>query len=136
MALNVTMSGNSSSAKTYSLKVNSARISYDRSPLVAPMPGGVDPIILDLGQFRVKIVLEGTVPVSGTESDGTNDIPSKVELEDLLTNPLWYAANITFVIGGDSYIAKIASCAFSLEASKEEWWTFNMALHSKKKVAE
>lgn len=121
MALGVTIVGGGGPT-TYRLEAESVSIVFDRSPIQAPLPGA-DPLLLDLGMFRPSINIEGKVPVTAG-SDGGVTIPSKNNLEDAVES--WYNTTITVTILGDSYTAKIASCAFSMPASREEVWDYRL----------
>ena len=74
-------------AVRYNLTATSISINYDRSgALAAVLPGATNPVLIDLGQFRVTINIEGFVaPTGGTPTaDGANVIPTKDQLETIL----------------------------------------------------
>lgn len=121
MALGVTLV---SGATTYRLEAESVSIAYERSPIQIPLPGS-NPLLLDLGQFRPSINIDGKIPVTAG-SDGGVTIPSKNNLEDAVEN--WWNAPITVTILGDAYVSKIASCTFSMPASREAVWDYRLRL--------
>lgn len=130
MALDVTING---VGTTYALQANNARITYTKSPIVIPIPGGL-PQIKDLGQFTCRIIIEGTLgETAGT--DGGNIIPSKENLEDIaMPAGGWYDAVITTTISGDVYLCEVASLNFELVSAREEYWSYILILETSGRV--
>ena len=123
---------------TYSLQVEEFTVNIRRSPIQAAMPGA-DPLQFDLGFYDPSITIRGIAPTADG-SDGTNTIPSKNTLEDVVTNS--FASTITLSIPGTSgdaagstdYVGKIADCSFTLMAGKETiYWQYRMTLLAKKR---
>ncbi len=126
MALAITIVGGPGPI-TYRLQANTTKIFIGRDPLQAPLPGA-DPILLDLGQLRPTITIEGIVEeTSGL--DGAVIIPSKEQLEDAVED--WYNTTITVTINGDSYVSKIKDCSFTVTAAAEDRWEYVLNLFSK-----
>lgn len=134
MALSITITSNSVPNITYRLQVDNFQLRYQRGPVQAPVPG-LDPILIDLGQFRPQITCSGTLrATSGT--DGGITIPSKRELEDFVEGssgtPRIYASTITLStnIGGltDNYVGKIAACDFNMMPAREDLWEFRLMM--------
>lgn len=114
------------------LLANSVVIDYDRSPILAPLPGSTvstpSVILLDLGQLRVNITVEGFVNETGTDqTEGANVIADKIDLETATIQ--WWDNEITFTVSEDSYTVKIAACRFSLRPGTETIkWDFQLRL--------
>ena len=109
------------------LQAESISIIYDRSPIGAPLPGS-DPILIDLGQRVVKIVIEGRVNETGTnEVEGATAISDKDDLEQIAR--LWYNTTITCTISADQYTTKLDSLRLTLLPGVETVkWDFNLQL--------
>lgn len=115
---------------TYRLKADSVTIVVDRDPRQAGLPGA-DPLLIDLGQFKPVIVVEGKVDETAS-SEGGVTIPSKVNLEDAVRT--WYNLNggvITLTVSGDAYIGKFRSLRMTLPAGRESVWDFTLQFVSK-----
>ena len=64
----------------YRLQANTITISHKREPKVAPLPGG-NPLLIDLGQRSVSLLIEGKCNESGT--DETEDAINIADRDDL-----------------------------------------------------
>ena len=122
MALSITLS--SDVPLTYRLPTERVLIAVDRTPIQSPLPG-IDPLIYDLGSFRISITCQGVVH-SSSGSDGGVTIPSKRELEDFCTDLFASTITISINVNGntDSYIGKIRSCTFTINSAREDFWDF------------
>lgn len=130
MALDVTLAS-SSGPTTYRLKCSSTTFRVGKPVMAAPLAGGVNPIILDLGSFSIQWTLEGTLDETAG-NDGGIIIPSKVNLEDFVTN-LWNST-ITLTVSGDAYVGKITDFSAALVSGREDLWDFRMALSTVKRT--
>tara|TARA_Y100000310_G_scaffold175734_1_gene175838 strand:- start:1506 stop:1928 length:423 start_codon:yes stop_codon:yes gene_type:complete len=136
MALSVQISTDSVPNITYALTVESIVLDYSRGPVQAPIPAA-NPLLVDLGQFRPQIVLEGTLRQDASETDGGVTIPDKRDLEDFVRGtsgtPAIYTSTITLAVTfdgqTDSYICKIGKCTFDREQGMQVWH-FRMTLLS------
>ena len=100
----------------FKLQVTNLSITHDRSPIAVWLPGS-QPLLLDLGQWKVSIALEGTCNFAGTDlTDGGIPIADKDDLEAIAdptqTTP-WHSSTITLTDDTDSgavvYTVKISS---------------------------
>ena len=121
-------SGASTIHEQFKIQSQDFNVSYDRSPISAPLPGGVV-LLYDLGQTRINISLSGIAAESGTNvSEGGIMIADKDDLEDIAITQNWWAGIIRVVALGDEYHVAIASAKFALTAPVTNRWTFNMSM--------
>ena len=112
---------------TWKIQCQSVRIDYDRSPISAPLPGNVNPLLLDLGQYRVNIQIEGVTSETGTNiNDGGTPIMDKNNLESAVQD--WWNEDVRFTVSDDIYTVKVQGASFSLAAALENRWTFRLQL--------
>ena len=117
----------STAAKVWKLQVSSCRIDYDRSPISASLPGNVNPLLLDLGQYRVNIQVEGITSETGTnQTDGGIPIMDKNHLEAAAQD--WWNEDVRFTVSDDVYTVKVNAVSFTLQAALENRWTFRLQL--------
>ena len=124
MALDVRLSAVTPAESALRLQADSVRITIDRSPIVAPLPGG-NQIMLDLGQRRVLIVAEGYLSESGTNNtEGGEIVADKDDLE--VATEEWWDSTVTFTVSADNYQVKFKQCSFALDASRESFWHYTL----------
>ena len=127
-------SGSSTIHEQYILQCQSVTVSYDRSPISAPLPGG-EVLMFDLGQTRVNVAIDGIATDTGTNiTQGGLMIADKDDLERIATNSVWWSVggrSIRFVASGDEYEVAIASLKFSMSAPIVDRWMFNMSMTGK-----
>ena len=127
-------SGNSTIHEQYKLQAQSVSISYDRSPISAPLPGG-EVLLFDLGQTRVNISIDGIAGETGSDvSEGGIVIADKDDLEKVAIHSDWWGLGtqvIRFVVSDDEYEVHIASLKFGLMAPVIDRWTFNLSMTGK-----
>lgn len=137
--VNLTVAISGGSTTVYSLQVEEFTVNIRRSPIHAAMPGA-NPLQIDMGFYDPSVTIRGVLPTTNG-SDGTNAIPSKNTLEDIVTNRFG-ADVITLSIpgtsgdasGGTDYVGKIASCNFTLMPGKESiYWQYRMTLLAEKR---
>ena len=134
MALAVVLRRNTGGAVEYNLQANTVSIKYDRSALIVPLPGATDPRLIDLGQFKVSISIEGIVPVTGHSLVSATS-PSKENLEDVLIGSGWFNQTIFIDVPRDPiattptrdrYTVKIINCHFEMKGAAEDRWNFSL----------
>ena len=77
----ITGQGEGSASGTYALQVTNFRVEHERFPKASPLPGG-DPLLIDLGQRIVRLILTGTASEAGTNNtDGAIRVADRDELE-------------------------------------------------------
>jgi len=134
MALAFTIT-NSSGPTSFRLQVTRVVISHTRAPVAAPLPGN-DPLLIDLGQWKCNITLEGTAPEIGTNlTEGGVSIAEHNDLESMAdpnASPNWYSNNITLTDDSDRnagtnpvYTVKIAGLTLSKQEA-HNFWSFTM----------
>jgi len=136
MALNIIIqritkgstSENSTIHDQFKVQAQDFNVSYDRSPISAPLPGG-EVLLFDLGQTRVNISISGVTGETGTDNtEGGIDIADKDDLETIATSETWWNGTIRLVALSDEYHVAVASAKFALMAPVIDRWTFNMSL--------
>mgnify|MGYP004453371419 CR=1 FL=1 len=106
-------------------------VSYDRSPISAPMPGGAV-LLFDLGQTRVNISMSGIAAETGTNiTEGGIMIADKDDIEALAITQNWWNGIIRVVALGDEYQVVISSVKLALSAPVINRWTFNISMTGK-----
>ena len=121
-------SGNSTIHEQFKLQAQDFNVSYDRSPISAPMPGGVV-LLYDLGQTRVNISMNGIASETGTNiTEGGIMIADKDDLETIAITQNWWSGTIRVIALGDEYHVAIASAKFALAAPVINRWTFNLSM--------
>lgn len=98
------------------LQVENVSFAHDRSPIVIPLPGN-PPQLIDLGQYKTQIKIEGVAAFPGTnETDGGIAIADKDDLETLINPTIavpWFNRTITLTDNtdnsGTTYTVKIRS---------------------------
>jgi hypothetical protein len=127
-------SANSTIHEQFKVQCQSLSVSYDRSPISAPLPGGAV-LLFDLGQTRVNVTIDGITADTGTNvSEGGIMIADKDDLEKIAVNQLWWGTAsqvIRFVASNDEYEVAIASLKFAMSAPIADRWTFNMSMTGK-----
>jgi len=127
-------SGASTIHEQFKVQCQTLSVSYDRSPISAPLPGG-EVLLFDLGQTRVNISIDGITADTGTNvSEGGIMIADKDDLEKVAVNQLWWGTAsqiIRFVASNDEYEVAIASLKFAMSAPIADRWTFNMSMTGK-----
>jgi hypothetical protein len=117
----------------YALGAESIRITHSGSPIVAVLPGA-DPLLLNLGQWKVTIVIDGIANKTATDlSDGSVSIADKDDLEamaDPTITDSWFDETVTIhdeTVAGSfaTYTVQIASIALSKDDVRD-YWHFNM----------
>ena len=125
MALAVTITRSSGSPSILALQAESFKVAYQRGPIQVPIPAGVDPILIDLGQFRPSVVISGTIrSVQDPTTDGTNTLFTKRTLEDLVTDQQHdRTITVSIVTEGltDNYVAKVSSLNLEIMGGREFW---------------
>ena len=134
MALQVVLRRTDPSIITYRLQAETVSVDYDRSAIVAPLPGGTSPLLLDLGQFKVSIVIEGWISRTGTDlTDGADPIPDKDDLE--LATRDWWSNGITIDVPSnveaatptrDRYQVRIMKFRAVLKGANENRWNYTL----------
>lgn len=133
MALDVSIA---SGATTYKLKATQLRVLYDKSPIQFGIPGGVNPIVFDLGQFIGSVSVEGIVDMTAT-SDGGVTVPSKNDLEDFVIDTWNADTTLTYTEdeNGDGTAetqtygtARIKSLMCFKLAGQEDRWEFTLTI--------
>lgn len=124
--------GNNSGASTiheqFKVQAQDFNVSYDRSPISAPLPGGVV-LLYDLGQTRVNIAMNGIASETGTNiTEGGIMIADKDDLENISITENWWSGIIRVIALGDEYHVAIASVKFGLAAPVINRWTFNISM--------
>ena len=130
--------GNNSGASTvheqFKIQCQSLSVSYDRSPISAPLPGG-EVLLFDLGQTRVNVNIDGITADTGTNgSEGGIMIADKDDLERVSIHQDWWGTAsqvIRFKASDDEYEVQIASLKISMMAPITDRWTFNMSMTGK-----
>ena len=123
-----TNSGNSVIHEQFKIQAQDFNVSYDRSPISAPLPGGVV-LLYDLGQTRVNISMNGIASETGTNiSEGGIMIADKDDLETIAITQTWWNGVKRVVALGDEYLVAIASVKFGLSAPVINRWTFNISM--------
>jgi len=135
MALAIKISNDSGAGVTaYMLKASSLKIQHARSPIAIPMPG-TDPILLDLGQWKLNITVTGDTDFTGhDENDGAIAIADRDDLEYIL-NPTstnsWHDQVITLTddtnSGATTYTVKISGLTLE-KADAKDYYTFTLAM--------
>lgn len=132
MPLDVTIAGSPAidGQTSFNLQTANAVIVYDRSPIVAPLPGGTI-VLLDLGQQRINIILEGIASQPGTDlADGATRIADQDHLEEIART--WDPNNIDLTIQDATYVrtyrVKVVNLRMTLKAAVEDKWDFVMNL--------
>ncbi len=127
MALGITLTVGGT---TYRLQATKIMIRLSRNPIQAALPGGIDPLLLDLGQFRPSMVIEGAIKSVEPLSDGGISIPTKRQLEDLTSDNFASTITVSVSVGGisDDYVGKIANLSFTLPAARDDLWEYVMNL--------
>jgi len=121
-------SGASTIHEQFKIQAQDFNVSYDRSPISAPLPGGVV-LLYDMGQTRVNISVSGIAAETDTNiSEGGIMIADKDDLEAVAITQNWWAGIIRVIALGDEYHVAIASAKFSLAAPVRNRWTFNMSM--------
>lgn len=98
MANALTISRTGGGSNLFRLQTTSFTVDHDRSPISAFLPGA-NPLLIDLGQWRVRITIEGTASLPGTNlTDSGDAIADKDDLEIMADstdgNP-WHTQTIT-----------------------------------------
>jgi len=136
MALNILIqritkgstSGNSTVHEQYKVQAQDFNVSYDRSPISAPLPGG-EVLLFDLGQTRVNISISGIASETGTNNtEGGIAIADKDDLETIAISETWWNGTIRLKALDDEYHVAVAAAKFALMAPVIDRWTFNMSL--------
>jgi len=130
--------GNNSGASTvheqFKIQCQTLSVSYDRSPISAPLPGG-EVLLFDLGQTRVNVTIDGITADTGTNvSEGGIMIADKDDLERVAIHQDWWGTAsqvIRFKASDDEYEVQIASLKISMMAPVTDRWTFNMSMTGK-----
>ena len=127
--------GNNSGASTiheqFKVQAQSFNVSYDRSPISAPLPGG-EVLLFDLGQTRVNVSMDGIAAESGTNiTEGGIMIADKDDLENIAITENWWRGTIRVIALGDEYHLAVGSVKFGLQAPVINRWTFNMSFTGK-----
>lgn len=121
-------SGASTIHEQFKIQAQDFNVSYDRSPISAPLPGGVV-LLYDLGQTRVNISVSGIAAETGTNvSEGGIMIADKDDLENIAITQNWWAGIIRVIALSDEYHVAIASAKFALSAPVRNRWTFNLSM--------
>jgi len=124
-------SGASTIHEQFKVQAQDFNVSYDRSPISAPLPGGVV-LLYDLGQTRVNVSLNGIAAETDTNiSEGGIMIADKDDLEAIAITQNWWNGIIRVIALGDEYEVKLASIKFALMAPIITRWTFNMSMTGK-----
>ena len=130
--------GNNSGASTvheqFKIQCQTLSVSYYRSPISAPLPGG-EVLLFDLGQTRVNVTIDGITADTGTNvSEGGIMIADKDDLERVAIHQDWWGTAsqvIRFKASDDEYEVQIASLKISMMAPVTDRWTFNMSMTGK-----
>ena len=121
-------SGASSIHEQFKVQAQDFNVSYDRSPISAPLPGGVV-LLYDLGQTRVNVSMNGIAAETGTNvTEGGIMIADKNDLERVAVHEDWWSGIIRIIALGDEYHVAIASVKFGLQAPVINRWTFNISM--------
>ena len=120
-------------ANNFRLQSKRISISYERSPVVAALPG-VDPLLFDLGQWKVSIIIEGVASFPGTDLNDSDAVPiaDKDDLEVLgdstASNP-WHSQTITITDNSAptavTYTIKISKIQLE-KLDAQSYYTFNL----------
>jgi len=127
--------GNNSAASTiheqFKIQAQSFNVSYDRSPISAPLPGGVV-LLYDLGQTRVNVSMDGVAAETDTNiTEGGIMIADKDDLEAIAITQNWWNGVKRVLALGDEYEVAISSVKFGLQAPVTNRWTFNISMTGK-----
>jgi len=126
-----TNSANSTVHEQFKVQVQDLNISYDRSPIAAPLPGG-EVVLFDLGQTRVNISTSGIAAETGTNiTESGIMIADKDDIAKMATHEDWYTGIIRLKIQSEEYELKIASAKLGLQAPVTTRWTFNISMTGK-----
>ena len=133
MALAVTIR-NVTDSINYRLQLNNVSVDYDRSALIAALPAGTNPLLIDLGFFKVTLSLEGIISRTGTALiDGGVTIADKDQLELAVRD--WWNKIIRIDIPAnasattptyDRYEVRIMRCKFTMDGAAESFWKYNL----------
>tara|TARA_B100000949_G_scaffold231046_1_gene242515 strand:+ start:447 stop:878 length:432 start_codon:yes stop_codon:yes gene_type:complete len=124
-------SGASTIHEQFKIQAQNFNVSYDRSPISAPLPGGVV-LLYDLGQTRVNVSLDGIAAETDTNiSEGGIMIADKDDLEAIAITQNWWNGIIRVIALGDEYEVAISSVKFALMAPVITRWTFNISMTGK-----
>jgi hypothetical protein len=138
-----TTDGNPGGAGNYKLKTTSVKIALGGSPIAAVLPG-VKPLLLDLGQHRVNITIEGIADFVGTDdSEGGVAFADKDDLEAFMDPEItnaWYNKVITFhdeTVTGyfATYEIKISNIVLDKQDARGYWSFVIQAVGLKKTQA-
>ena len=139
MALNIIIqritkgstSENSTVHEQFKVQAQDFNVSYDRSPISAPLPGG-EVLLFDLGQTRVNVSISGITGETGTNNtEGGIAIADKDDLETIAISETWWNGTIRLVALSDEYHVAVAAAKFALMAPVIDRWTFNISLTGK-----
>jgi len=130
--------GNNSGASTiheqFKVQCQTLSVSYDRSPISAPLPGG-EVLLFDLGQTRVNVTIDGIASDTGTnKTEGGINIADKDDLERVAIHEDWWGTAtqvIRFIASTDEYEVAVSSLKFAMSAPIADRWTFNMSMTGK-----
>ena len=124
-------SGASTIHEQFKIQAQSFNVSYDRSPISAPLPGGVV-LLYDLGQTRVNVSMDGIAAETDTNiSEGGIMIADKDDLEAIAITQNWWNGVKRVLALGDEYEVAISSVKFGLQAPVTNRWTFNISMTGK-----
>ena len=124
-------SGASTIHEQFKIQAQNFNVSYDRSPISAPLPGGVV-LLYDLGQTRVNVSMDGIAAETDTNiSEGGIMIADKDDLETIAISETWWNGTIRLVALSDEYHVAVAAAKFALMAPVIDRWTFNISLTGK-----
>jgi len=144
LSLKISHDGGGSGTTTFMLQANSVQYSHDRSPIMVPLPGS-NPLFIDMGQWKVSVMIEGTASLAGTNlSDGGIAIADKDDLEAMVGNQdsvfsgtsvkKWYPETITLTDTTNSIVSTYEVKVSNLKMSKRaanNFYTFTLGLVGK-----
>ncbi len=113
-------------------------VTHDRSPIAAPLPAA-NPILIDLGQWKVDILIEGNCSFTGTNlSDDGVSIADRDNLENMAdsteTND-WHSNTITLTDSTEAstgasdvtYTVKVSRLRIE-KTDAQNFWNYQLQL--------
>ena len=134
LAIRISRTG-AAPSNNFRLQANTFTVTHELASLAAKLPG-VNPILIDLGQWSIALSIEGTANNTGTNLlDGAIAIADKDDLEDMAdptptTGIRWFDQTITIsdeTVSGSfqDYTVKISKLQIA-KRDAQNFWTFSL----------